>query len=315
MWVSPAPSRRPARDRRDRAAIEQVAAAIAGNRARLQRWERDPKACVMYAARRILTYRLMLEPIPAGEAMSRLLATGWLRDLASTIGESPRALASELMEALAATLHDDGATLRTTAAHRESPVELPWSVIDITSWPAPDVWPDAPCQPVLMRIVKYTVLAASRLVPTLSTCQTRWADADTVVGVADDPTALQLDAEVNPKPPPTEIVHASFSAPSASSSASRDEPSAGMADATWAVISSIVAVTGGESIATVLPSTSVLASSNGEMPAIGAQPESTAGRPGGAVSAGTSTRDVRNVWAGLPAAPGGPGGPVTPWMP
>jgi hypothetical protein len=55
----------------------------------------------MYAAKRILTYRLMLEPIPSDQVDALLHEAPWLRDLASSIDHQPTQLIADLLDALA----------------------------------------------------------------------------------------------------------------------------------------------------------------------------------------------------------------------
>lgn len=117
--------------------IDDAAAAIGHNRRRLDRWAADPVDCVMYAGRRILTYRLMLEPIPVDQVDALLGTAPWLRDLSSSIERAPARLLEDLLDALESSLTQDDGLLRTTAPHRPSPVPLPWHLTDITRWPPP----------------------------------------------------------------------------------------------------------------------------------------------------------------------------------
>lgn len=115
--------------------IDDTAAAIEQTRRRLDRWAADPADCVMYAGKRILTYRLMLEPIPTSQVDTVLGNAPWLRDLASNIEQEPAQLLGELLDAIRASLTRDDGVLRTTAPHRPSPVPLPWHLTVVTQWP------------------------------------------------------------------------------------------------------------------------------------------------------------------------------------
>jgi glyoxylase-like metal-dependent hydrolase (beta-lactamase superfamily II) len=116
------------------APITNPATAIETNRCRLTQWAEDPKACVMYAAKRIWTYRLMLEPIPSNQAKTKIRTAPWLRDMASSIDHDPDQLAAELLDALAPALTTSDGQLRTTAPHRRSPVRVPWHLTDTQHW-------------------------------------------------------------------------------------------------------------------------------------------------------------------------------------
>jgi len=116
--------------------IRDVIAAIDQNRKRLAHWATDPADCVMYAAKRILTYRLMLEPIPSDHVDALLPEAPWLRDLAFNIDHRPTQLIADLLDALAPSLTRHNGLLRTTAPHRPSPVAIPWHLTDIHHWPA-----------------------------------------------------------------------------------------------------------------------------------------------------------------------------------
>jgi hypothetical protein len=115
--------------------ITKTPVAIEQNRRRLDRWAADPADCVMYAGKRIPTYRLMLEPIPTSQVETVLGNAPWLRDLAFSIEREPAQLLVDLLGALASSLTRDDGMLRTTAPHRPSPVPIPWHLTDITHWP------------------------------------------------------------------------------------------------------------------------------------------------------------------------------------
>jgi hydroxyacylglutathione hydrolase len=116
--------------------IDDTTAAIEQNRERIARWAADPPDCVMYAGKRILTYRLMLEPIPSDQVDAVLGTAPWLRDLASSIDRSADQLLDDLLKALASSLTRGDGLLGTTAAHRASPVAIRWELTDIPRWPA-----------------------------------------------------------------------------------------------------------------------------------------------------------------------------------
>lgn len=115
--------------------ITDVAAAIDNNRTRLARWAEDPKACVMYAARGIFIYRLMLEPVPSDQLSIKLNGAPWLRDLAASIDRDTGRLADELLDAVDPALTRDEDLIATTAPHRPSPVPVPWHLTDTANWP------------------------------------------------------------------------------------------------------------------------------------------------------------------------------------
>jgi hydroxyacylglutathione hydrolase len=115
--------------------IDDTAAAIEQNRRRLERWAADPADCVIYAGKRIVTYRLMLEPIPSDRVDAVLGNAPWLRDLASSIDREPAQLLADLLDALASSLTRGDGVLRTTVPHRASPVPLPWHLTGIHRWP------------------------------------------------------------------------------------------------------------------------------------------------------------------------------------
>ena len=117
-------------------AIHDTTAAIEQNRKRLERWANDPAECVMYASKRILTYRLMLEPVATGQVDQLLGNAPWLRDLASSIDQQPTQLLADLLDALSSSLTRDDGLLRTTAPHRASPVPIPWHLTNVRRWPA-----------------------------------------------------------------------------------------------------------------------------------------------------------------------------------
>jgi hydroxyacylglutathione hydrolase len=116
--------------------IHDIHAAIDQNRKRLARWAADPADCVMYAAKRILTYRLMLDPIASDQVDALLGDAPWLRDLAASIDHQPTQLLADLLDALAPSLTRRNGLLRTTAPHRLSPVAIPWHLTDIHHCPA-----------------------------------------------------------------------------------------------------------------------------------------------------------------------------------
>jgi len=60
----------------------------------------------------------------------------WLRELASSIDRPADQLLGDLLNALASSLTWGDGLLRTTAAHRASPVAIPWKLTDIGRWPA-----------------------------------------------------------------------------------------------------------------------------------------------------------------------------------
>jgi hydroxyacylglutathione hydrolase len=116
------------------APITNIAAALASTRRRFTHWVEDPKAGVLYAAKRIFIYRLMLEPIPSNELEQKLRNARWLRDLAASIDHNTDQLADELLEALAPALKTEGGLLQTTAPHRRSPIPIPWHHTDTHNW-------------------------------------------------------------------------------------------------------------------------------------------------------------------------------------
>jgi hypothetical protein len=117
--------------------IDNTAAAIEHNRQPIARWAADPADCVMYADKRILTYRLMLEPIPTGQVDAVLGNAPWLRDLASSIDRPAAQLLDDLFNALASSLTRDHGLLRTTAPPPRQPRRDPWELTHIARWPAP----------------------------------------------------------------------------------------------------------------------------------------------------------------------------------
>jgi glyoxylase-like metal-dependent hydrolase (beta-lactamase superfamily II) len=116
------------------APITDVATALTSNRRRFTQWAENPKASVIYAAKRIFIYRLMLEPIPSDQAQHKLRNAPWLRDLAASIDHDRDQLAHELLEALAPALKTEDGLLQTTAPHRRSPVPIPWHHTDTHNW-------------------------------------------------------------------------------------------------------------------------------------------------------------------------------------
>jgi hydroxyacylglutathione hydrolase len=116
------------------APISDLAAALASNRRRFTHWVGNPKASVIYAAKRIFIYRLMLEPIPTDEARQTLRNAPWLGDLAASIDHDREQLVDELLEALAPALKKEAGLLHTTAPHRRSPVAVPWQLTDTRTW-------------------------------------------------------------------------------------------------------------------------------------------------------------------------------------
>jgi hypothetical protein len=113
------------------APITDVAAAIDNNRNRLARWTEDPKACVIYAAKRIFSYRLMLDY----QLHTKLRAASWLGDLARSIDHEPNRLADELLRTLDPSLTRDNDLVITKAPHRASPITIPWHLTDTQNWP------------------------------------------------------------------------------------------------------------------------------------------------------------------------------------
>jgi hypothetical protein len=105
-------------------------------------WPADPCAGVLHAAKRIFTYRLMLEPIPSDRVHAVLRSAAWLRDLAASIELSVDRLAERLLDALAPTLTTTEGLLRTTAPHRSSPDTVPWQLTEPHRWPAGPSRPD-----------------------------------------------------------------------------------------------------------------------------------------------------------------------------
>ena len=116
------------------APITDTTTALASNRRRFAQWAENPKAGVLYAAKRIFIYRLMLEPILSDQAQHTLLNAPWLRDLAASIDHDHDGLAKELLEALAPALITEDGLLKTTAPHRHSPIPIPWHHTDIRTW-------------------------------------------------------------------------------------------------------------------------------------------------------------------------------------
>jgi hydroxyacylglutathione hydrolase len=118
--------------------FEDVATAIERARRRFGSWLEDPAVGVMYAAKRIFTYRLMLEPIPRGDVRSYLRTVRWMRDLAASIEITADALAEQLLDELAPSLNVDGDRMETTAPHRSASVRAPWLLADPLRW---SEWP------------------------------------------------------------------------------------------------------------------------------------------------------------------------------
>jgi glyoxylase-like metal-dependent hydrolase (beta-lactamase superfamily II) len=116
------------------APITDIPSALASNRRRFAQWAENPEAGVLYAAKRIFTYRLMLEPIASDQALQTLRNAPWIRDLAASIDHDRDQLAQELFEALAPALTTEDGLLRTTAPHRRSPIPVPWHYIDTRTW-------------------------------------------------------------------------------------------------------------------------------------------------------------------------------------
>ncbi len=114
------------------APITNLDAALASNRRRFAHWAADPKAGVLYAAKRIFIYRLMLEPIASNELHHKLNDAPWLCDLAASIDHDQ--LANELLETLAPALKTEDGLLRTAAPHRASPLPVLWYYTDTRTW-------------------------------------------------------------------------------------------------------------------------------------------------------------------------------------
>ena len=114
--------------------ITDVAAALASNRRRFTQWAKDPTAAVMYAAKRILIYRLMLQPIPSDDVLSTLRNTRWLRDLAASVDLDRDQFADELLHALEPALKTEDGLLQTTATHRRSATPIPWHYTATHNW-------------------------------------------------------------------------------------------------------------------------------------------------------------------------------------
>jgi hypothetical protein len=122
--------------------IDDVAGAIERTRERLLAWAADPFAGVLHAAKRIFTYRLMLEAIPDDQVHTVLRNAAWLRDLAASIDHSVDRLAERLLDALAPSLTTADGLLCTTAPHRPSPIAVPWHLTEPHRWPAVASHPD-----------------------------------------------------------------------------------------------------------------------------------------------------------------------------
>jgi hypothetical protein len=90
---------------------------------------------VLYAAKRIFIYRLMLEPIPPAGLQQTLHNAPWLRGLAASIDHDGDQLADELLDALAPALLTEDGVVKTTAPRRRSPVPIPWHYTDTPNWP------------------------------------------------------------------------------------------------------------------------------------------------------------------------------------
>jgi glyoxylase-like metal-dependent hydrolase (beta-lactamase superfamily II) len=118
--------------------IDDVVTAIARTQERLAGWQTDPAAGALYAAKRILTYRLMLEPIPTERIDDLVYRAPWLRDLAARLDEPARTFAQRLLDSLASSLFTKDGALRTTAPHRPSPIPVPWELTQTHRWPSLD---------------------------------------------------------------------------------------------------------------------------------------------------------------------------------
>jgi hypothetical protein len=108
--------------------IEDVATAIERTGRRFRSWLEDPVAGVMYAASRILIYRLMLEPIRSDDVRPYLCDVPWMRDLAATAQCSTDELAEQLLDALAPSLTGEGNHLKTTVPHRSACGGVLWEL-------------------------------------------------------------------------------------------------------------------------------------------------------------------------------------------
>ena len=89
---------------------------------------------MIYAAKRILIYRLMLEPIPSDDVQDTLHNARWLRDLAASVDLDPARFADELLQALKPALRTEDGHLQTTAPHRRSPTPIPWHYTATHNW-------------------------------------------------------------------------------------------------------------------------------------------------------------------------------------
>ena len=78
-------------------------------------------------ATRILSYRLMLEPILSDQVDTMLGNAPWVRDLASSIDRPAAQLLSDLLNALASSLTRDDGLLSTTARTAPAPSRSPGS--------------------------------------------------------------------------------------------------------------------------------------------------------------------------------------------
>ncbi len=116
------------------APITDVAAALASCRQRFAQWAEEPAAAVMYAAKRILIYRLMLEPIPSDDVQDTLRNARWLGDLAASVDLDRGRFADELLHALGPALRTEDGYLQTTAPHRRSPSPIPWQYTATDNW-------------------------------------------------------------------------------------------------------------------------------------------------------------------------------------
>lgn len=116
--------------------IDDVAAVLAYTRERLDRWAADPSVAVMHAAKRILTYRLMLEPIPHEGVRDTVAAMPWCRDLAGVLGSPAEQLADSVLEGLAKSTEVVDGELRTKAPHRQGK-PISWNLLDAGQWPPP----------------------------------------------------------------------------------------------------------------------------------------------------------------------------------
>jgi hypothetical protein len=115
------------------------AAALATALRRAQRLVDDPDGAVWYGARRIFAFALMIrDGIPADEVEPYLHARAWLTDAARLLGQTPEALATELV----ATMLSSGAIIlrdnRLHAGAEHAPVAA-----ESLRVPFPRAWPPA----------------------------------------------------------------------------------------------------------------------------------------------------------------------------